>query len=371
MRRFVNLLKQFRADERGVFGIIFAMLAIVLIALSGAVIDFVTVEQTRNRAQVALDAAALALQDQIFDKPLNAAGIQSAAQTLVEDRIGDSRIETTLNAPVIDVTKGSLYLSANIKVPTFFVALVGVKEINAKIVAEATRRKSQLEVVMVLDNSGSMAGSRMTNLKSAATCATNILFYGDVTEKCVPLGGAKKAENVSIGIVPFTVMVNIGTQYKDEPWLDWTGKSEVGRTNFDNDDNEVTHFGGPVDRKLLFANTGTSWAGCVEARKAPYDTTDDEPSTERGEEDTLFVPMFVPDANSVSEVQAGEGTRLTTDDIPDPPPTCPDHDLPGGDEEWSNGLRPDRRRECNDADDSCIPINPIPISSDKSRRSQQ
>ena len=40
MRRFTDLLKRFRRDESGAFLVIFALLAIVLIATSGAVVDF-------------------------------------------------------------------------------------------------------------------------------------------------------------------------------------------------------------------------------------------------------------------------------------------------------------------------------------------
>ena len=299
MSELLNLLKQFRADERGVFGVIFAVMAIVLVALGGAVVDFVSVEQTRSRAQVALDAAALALQKEVFNKPLNAAAIQAKAQALVNDQIDDPTVTATLNAPVIDVNAGSLLLSAHLTMPTVFVALVGVTRMDANIISEATRKKTALEVVMVLDNSGSMGNSgRMTNLKVAAACATNILFYGAVKSDCTAVSTSKVAENVSIGIVPFTVMVNIGTQYKDAAWLDWAGRSSIARINYDNDDNNLTPFAGPVSRTTLFNQTATTWAGCVEARKAPYDTTDDPPLTKVGEEDTLFLPYFSPDGVS-------------------------------------------------------------------------
>ena len=43
----------------------FAILAIVLIAMSGAVVDFTSVQQARSRSQTAIDAAALALQPRI------------------------------------------------------------------------------------------------------------------------------------------------------------------------------------------------------------------------------------------------------------------------------------------------------------------
>ena len=58
----LKLLKRFRDDEGGAFLVLFGILAIVLVATSGAVVDYTSVEQARTRGQVALDAAALALQ---------------------------------------------------------------------------------------------------------------------------------------------------------------------------------------------------------------------------------------------------------------------------------------------------------------------
>jgi len=40
MRRLTDLLKRFRRDESGAFAVIFGLLAIVLIAVSGVVVDF-------------------------------------------------------------------------------------------------------------------------------------------------------------------------------------------------------------------------------------------------------------------------------------------------------------------------------------------
>ena len=65
MRRLQDLLKRFRRDESGSFLVIFALLAIVLIATSGAVVDFTYTQTARSRAQTAIDAAALALQPKV------------------------------------------------------------------------------------------------------------------------------------------------------------------------------------------------------------------------------------------------------------------------------------------------------------------
>jgi len=51
MRRLQDLLKRFRRDESGSFLVIFALLAIVLIATSGAVVDFTYTQTARSRAR--------------------------------------------------------------------------------------------------------------------------------------------------------------------------------------------------------------------------------------------------------------------------------------------------------------------------------
>ncbi|WIJ24670.1 TadE/TadG family type IV pilus assembly protein [Devosia sp. RR2S18] len=301
MHRFTDLLLRFGRDERGVFAVVFSVMAIVLIALGGAVVDYVRLEQTRNRAQVALDAAALALQPEIFKKPLHEADIKAKAQALIQDRVGSEglggdEITSSVEIARADVVNGSLYLEGKINVPTAFVRLVGVNNLGATFFAEATRKMLNLEVAMVLDNSGSMQqNNRMAYLKTAATCATNILFFDDAVDEdtCEPLVGAASSDKVKIGIIPFTTMVNIGTQFANASWLDWSGQSSIAKLNFDNDDYDGNNFDGLVDRKALFTKTNTAWRGCVEARLAPNDTTD-EPAVNSS---AKFVPFFVPDGH--------------------------------------------------------------------------
>lgn len=298
MSPFLSLVGRFGRDERGVFAVLFGLMAIVLIALGGAVVDYVALQQARSRAQIALDAAALALQPLIFNEPVDETDIKTKAQNLLRDRlgvvdgVGDFGVTAQVTDTVVDVPTGSLRLDAQIQLPTMFVSLVGVQQLDASITSEAQRMMLDLEVAMVLDNSGSMAGSRISNLKTAARCATHILLYDAVDDAtCDPLAGAEVKENVKIGLVPFTLLVNIGTQFQNKAWLDWAGTSPLAHLNFDNDDDEDTPFAGPVSRTNLFAQTNTTWAGCIEARQSPYDTTDDAPDTP----EKLFLPLFSPD----------------------------------------------------------------------------
>ncbi|HUH76090.1 MAG TPA: pilus assembly protein TadG-related protein, partial [Devosia sp.] len=126
MRRWAELITRFGRDESGVFAVVFGVMAIVLIAFGGAAVDYVSMEQVRNRSQIALDAAALALQPDIFDSNISEESIRKRAEDLMIERIGDDRVTATLDPVRIDRAGGSLQLSARIVTPTLFVSLVGV-----------------------------------------------------------------------------------------------------------------------------------------------------------------------------------------------------------------------------------------------------
>lgn len=311
MFQFAPLLGRFAKDESGVFAVLFGLMAIVLIAMGGATVDYVTLEQARQRAQVALDAAALALQPEIFEPGYSDAAVEASALAIVRERVADPRIVDSIDITQVtaDPVEGSLYFRAQFTMPTMFVSLVGVTQISASLEAEATRKKLALEVIMVLDNSGSMqSDSRMTNLVAAAKCATNILMYSDVVDSgntCVAAPGATLVPDVKVGIVPFTMYVNVGTGNANASWLDRFGNSAIANDNFDNDDDEASgllsqagySFPTPFD---LFGATGESWRGCVVAR--PHTKTGTTPSEYLDTDDTtptggdnLFVPLFSPD----------------------------------------------------------------------------
>lgn len=312
MRGLTSLLRRFRDDERGVFAVLFGVFAIVLIATAGAVVDFTRIELARTKAQQALDSAALGLQPKMFlTTPPSSNDLKIQAKALLDERLADNIITTTVDVATTNTTDGTLHLEGSITVPTAFVALIGIPNVKAKIVSEATRKRLNLEIAMVLDNSLSMdtyvdanrnrrkdsnEKTRMENLILAARCATDVLLSAtsNCAENNLNTEDAKASitNNVKIGVVPFTEFVNVGTGYKTATWMDQTGASSLSNDNFDNDDNDASAYAGAVNRFALFDKlSNVSWAGCVEARKQPYDTTDEPPVGG----DTLFVPQFAPD----------------------------------------------------------------------------
>lgn len=340
MVRVLGLLLRFKRDESGVFAVIFGLMAIVLIAFGGAVVDYVAVEQNRGRAQIALDAAALALQPKIYTtgvtRAVLKANLQAQAQALMLDRLGTAwGVTAKIIDTQIDTDEGSLYFRAAITVPTMFVSLVGVKQLDAQIQSEATRKKLALEIAFVLDNSGSMVNTgagkngtrqRMQFLKDAANCAVNIMFYKDTVDPasnpdtCVKASGATQLEDVKIGVVPFTMFVNVGASNANAAWID-KGTSVIANDNFDDGRTPP----GNIARQTLFTATDEDWAGCVEAR--PHIKTGSRPSEYLDTDDTapaagntLFVPMFAPDIEDYSVDNANKSD--TNNYLGDTPAVC-------------------------------------------------
>jgi Flp pilus assembly protein TadG len=210
MRAFVSLLSRFRSDERGVFLAVFGLLAIVLVAMSGAVVDYVSLQQARTRAQVALDAAALALQPQIYTKTPEQ--LRKLAENFLLERLGGAsegwslctnpKVQpcTNVSKAVTDIDNGKLTLTANLDVPLYFVALVGVTHIAAGLQSEATRGAMNLEVALALDITGSMAGTKIETLKDAAQDLVNTVIQDVQT----PVYS-------KVAVIPYSNSVNLST----------------------------------------------------------------------------------------------------------------------------------------------------------------
>jgi len=155
--------------------------------------------------------------------------------------------------------------------------------------SDVMRSVKKLEIAMVLDNTGSMDGSKLTNLKLAATDFINQL--------AAAAARSSEPNPVKIGIVPFSNAVRIGSTttelnaYKAAAWIDAAGNAPASKQIFWN--NGAGALGATANRFTLLSNMGVAWAGCVESRAAPYDVQETTPDINAPE--TLFTPYFWPD----------------------------------------------------------------------------
>jgi Flp pilus assembly protein TadG len=194
VRRAFSRLKQALRDQRGVSAVAFAISFAVLAPMALGIFDVYTQTEQRGKLQDALDAAALyaarspvyttADVDAVGDKALIAnlqmvhgASLQSSDFTLVGNKV---------------VAQASIKLAAY--------APLEFSHSPVTVNSEVTRSGNNLEVALVLDTTGSMAGTRITNLKSAANQLIDLV----VSDTQTPFYS-------KIAIVPYSNSVNPGT----------------------------------------------------------------------------------------------------------------------------------------------------------------
>ncbi len=257
----------------------FAVAAVPLIVATGGVIDYGRAYDQKTIAQDAMDSAALAAGKKIG--LITNAAVMTEADNLFAVNVGTKLDKTP--ALTGTIAASTLTLNTTLHVPTYFLGMIGLNEFVFPLVSKTTLAMGTLEIVMALDNSGSMSGSKISTLKTAASSLATTLWGLGAT--------STKTDPVKIGIVPFAAAVNVGANYATDSsatWLDKTGASSMSGAALED-------FGATnVSNLSMFSNfNNTSWGGCVEERPEPYDVTDDAPSASTP--DTLFEPMFAPD----------------------------------------------------------------------------
>ncbi len=269
--RFSDKLKTFFGDRRGNTAIIFALCSVPVLMAAGIAVDVSRSLVVRERLAQALDAAALAAGN-------NAHLSESELQTLVDNYLAANYADDEMGnliqvSPTVDGT--TVTLTGSAEVGSTIMALFGYEKITIAASTEVTQESSGLEVIMVLDNTGSMRGSKISSLKSAAEDLLDILFGDDTT-----------SSTLKIGLVPFAQSVNIGTDALANGWMDEDGDADIAGENFD-------FAPGQTVWDLFDEINNRSWNGCVETREPPYDVQDAEPTTSNP--NTLWQPYFAPD----------------------------------------------------------------------------
>jgi Flp pilus assembly protein TadG len=257
-------LQHFLRSESGVIAPTIAITFAALVAAAGAATDYARAQMVQTKLGDTLDAAGLAAGSSInsqdpADMALNYFSVNFPSNYMSSNASLDSVVENE--------SKTQLDLHATATVPTVFMHIMGIDSITVTATSQVTRRSTGLELVLVMDTTGSMAGSKLTNMKNAAKNLVNILFGDEATK-----------DDLWIGLVPFSQAVNIGnTQNTRDNWLN------------------TAHFTG-----LHWGPT--TWSGCVDARVATgRDVTDDPPSVER------FRAYYWPDHNDYNNWRTGGG----------------------------------------------------------------
>jgi Flp pilus assembly protein TadG len=273
-------LQRFRDDERGVILILFTLLIVPLMLIVGVAIDFSQTLVVKRQLAAAVDAAALAIGAEL-DLDADDDVQQAADMQKAEDYIRAHYPEAIGRLKTFNVLRNnqSISISATATIDTSFIRIAGYNTLDVTVSGSVSRKLNKLEVVMVLDNTGSMGSppSKMSGLKTAANQLVDMLFGND-----------EESLHVKIGLVPFANAVNVGVGQRGKNWLDEGTPTALNAEN-------LQLIGGDGFSSLfqIFDNWRLPWNGCVRSRLGGLDLTDAQPSAANTQ--TLFTPYFAPD----------------------------------------------------------------------------
>lgn len=231
--------------DRGAVAIMFAVMLLPLMILLGMSIDLGRAYYINSVITGASDAAALA-----GAKAGGGTANMTRAATAMFNANIPSNFPATIGGPTIQFSSNNqvITVAANATINTTMAQLVGVTQLTTTGTAQAQISTQGAEVVLALDNTGSMYGGPMSDEISAAQTLVTAL-YGSASVDTV--------QGLWVGVVPYSTTVNIkisGSPAAGSSWLTSVGQAQIANVN-------------------LYPNiaaTGTSvggqWMGCIEAR---------------------------------------------------------------------------------------------------------
>jgi hypothetical protein len=311
-----ELLNRLRRDRRG--SAIAMMVAGLIpgIAALGSAIDAGRLYVVKSQLQTGVDAAALAgarayeLDD---DTPAgrNAQALAYFRGNFPTGYMGTKGLSVTPTFAKI-TGRNTTTVAANVIVPMSFMRAFGFQQQEVTAVARAEIQPHPLEVMMVLDNTGSLKANlprdangvvktRITALKDAAKSFFDVIYQEGSTRS-----------DLAIGFVMYDITVNIGKLLPN-----WSSPTVV-RQQFGFNDGYMNQYGGSWPTNHL------GWKGCVFADDSVKDLNSTLTYQESGAWDIdrtlpgenghpplspyFIPPMYVPqlpagDANAIEKAQ--------------------------------------------------------------------
>lgn len=183
--------RRFARDERGALLIFTLMLLVLMIMMGGFAVDLMRYEQKRTKLSNTLDRCTLM-----------AASLtnQLDPEAVVRDCVDKMGMSDQLAA--VEVSQGENFRdvrsSGRVDTQPFFMHMIGIDDFDAVGSSRAEQRITNVEIVLVLDVSGSMTGAKIANLRTAASEFVQTLLANDTENR------------FSVTIVPYNAQVNLG-----------------------------------------------------------------------------------------------------------------------------------------------------------------
>jgi Flp pilus assembly protein TadG len=269
--KILTNLKFYARHQAGVIAVMFGLMIPVIVGSTGLAVDMAQAYLVKARLSSALDAAALAAAATGTD---DEAVIQDKVDAFMEANYPEGRIGTTVNIDV-EIDGDELTVTATARLDTSFMRVFGYNELDIEASTTVQREVRGLEVVMVLDNTGSMnTNNNIGTLRVAAANFITVLFES-----------VDDPEYVRVGLVPYASSVNVGPYGLgiDEDEDDYgevfvEAPDEDVYADYYNGMNPYTGNTYGIDEDDLEYDRSEKgqWHGCVLAEEYTLDTEDHE-----------------------------------------------------------------------------------------------
>ena len=199
-----SLTGRFAASSRGNVAMLFALSLPVLVMITMGGVDINRAATVKGNLQDALDAAALAAarSQAVSDADLTTIGTKALRANLANyPDITLASATFTLNSDQVVISNATVNvktLVANIVLPPYGRLLDDTIPVGAH--SEVNRSSKNIEVGLVLDITGSMAGQRIIDLRAAATQLVDIVVQS-----------VQSPYYTRMAIIPYSIGVNMGS----------------------------------------------------------------------------------------------------------------------------------------------------------------
>lgn len=215
MRGILNLrtVAALRRDRRGNFAIITGIISVVLMMSAGFAVNIAQVVMTRSNLLNALDSAITSTARDLTTGVIAPQDARSSVEAFLNANGGTgfaSVNNITLDSLNVDQTAKTVSAQASVKIALLFPFFSTSDAQDIVVNSAAAYTDKDVEVAMMLDTTGSMAGQKIADLQTAAKNAVTTLL-GD---------GTTPSKRVRVAIIPYAAAVNVGSRMANEAVYD-------------------------------------------------------------------------------------------------------------------------------------------------------
>jgi Flp pilus assembly protein TadG len=204
LNKMLETAARFRVENNGNVTMIFGLALLPALLFIGAAIDYTRASDLRARLQHATDSAVLAA----AEEPTGVLTKAQAAATTAFNANFPNGGTINVSSPASHTWSGVSTGSIN----TSFMRLAGINSISVGANSTAVSAQKNIEIALVLDNTGSMADNG--KIQALRASVTNLLT--NLQSNSLTQGDTK------VSLVPFTTSVKVDpATYKTASWLRW------------------------------------------------------------------------------------------------------------------------------------------------------